>query len=49
LSIHAQVAAAPSPDPSAVPSTTYYYEVESHELGITSAASNVVTVTTAAR
>ena len=49
LSVHGQVAAAPYTDPYAVPSTTYYYEVESYELGIASAASNVVTVTTAAK
>ena len=33
LSIHAQIAAPPYTDPYAVPSTTYYYEVESYELG----------------
>ena len=49
LTIHAQVAAPPYTDPDAYPSTTYYYEVESYELGITSAVSNEVTVTTAAK
>jgi hypothetical protein len=49
LSIHAQVAAPPYTDPDAYPSTTYYYEVESYELGITSAVSSEVTVMTAAK
>jgi fibronectin type 3 domain-containing protein len=45
--IHADVTAPPYTDPYALPSTTYYYEVESYNpIGVTSGPSNEVTVAT---
>jgi fibronectin type 3 domain-containing protein len=49
LTVHAAVATTSYTDPDAYPSTTYYYEVEAHVLGIASAVSNEVSVTTAPR
>jgi hypothetical protein len=49
MSIHADVTAPPYTDPYVLPSTTYYYQVESYNpIGVTSGPSNEVAVTSPA-